>query len=94
MSDKGNELDMLTAQQVHDLTGVPISTLHDWASKRAALRRQDRTTYASAIVTAGGRDAMLLHGSTRRGSNPMTTHEVACRIDDNEVDTGTMRFMR
>lgn len=34
MSDKGNELDMLTAQQVHDLTGVPISTLHDWASKR------------------------------------------------------------
>jgi predicted DNA-binding transcriptional regulator AlpA len=34
MSDKGNELDMLTAQQVRDLTGVPISTLHDWASKR------------------------------------------------------------
>jgi hypothetical protein len=25
---------MLTAEQVHDMTGVPISTLHDWAAKR------------------------------------------------------------
>ena len=29
---KGRE--MLTAEQVHDLTGVPVSTLHDWAAKR------------------------------------------------------------
>ena len=26
--------EMLTAEQVHDMTGVPISTLHDWAAKR------------------------------------------------------------
>jgi len=26
--------EMLTADQVHELTGVPISTLHDWAAKR------------------------------------------------------------
>jgi predicted DNA-binding transcriptional regulator AlpA len=25
---------MLTAEEVHDITGVPISTLHDWAAKR------------------------------------------------------------
>jgi predicted DNA-binding transcriptional regulator AlpA len=34
VNHNGNELDMLTAQEVRDLTGVPISTLHDWASKR------------------------------------------------------------
>jgi predicted DNA-binding transcriptional regulator AlpA len=26
--------EMLTAEEVHDLTGVPVSTLHDWAAKR------------------------------------------------------------
>jgi predicted DNA-binding transcriptional regulator AlpA len=26
--------EMLTADRVHDLTGVPVSTLHDWAAKR------------------------------------------------------------
>lgn len=26
--------EMLTANQVRDLTGVPVSTLHDWAAKR------------------------------------------------------------
>ena len=25
---------MLTANEVHELTGVPVSTLHDWAAKR------------------------------------------------------------
>ena len=30
--DTGRE--MLIADQVHDMTGVPISTLHDWAAKR------------------------------------------------------------
>jgi predicted DNA-binding transcriptional regulator AlpA len=25
---------MLTASQVRELTGVPVSTLHDWAAKR------------------------------------------------------------
>ena len=30
--DTGRE--MLTAEQAHDMTGVPISTLHDWAAKR------------------------------------------------------------
>jgi predicted DNA-binding transcriptional regulator AlpA len=29
-----NGREMLTAEQVHDLTGVPVSTLHDWAAKR------------------------------------------------------------
>ncbi len=29
-----NGREMLTADQVHDLTGVPVSTLHDWAAKR------------------------------------------------------------
>ena len=26
--------EMLTAEEVHDITGVPISTLHGWAAKR------------------------------------------------------------
>jgi predicted DNA-binding transcriptional regulator AlpA len=30
--DEGRE--MLTAQQVREITGVPVSTLHDWAAKR------------------------------------------------------------
>ena len=29
-----NGREMLTAEEVHDLTGVPVSTLHDWAAKR------------------------------------------------------------
>lgn len=29
-----NGPDMLTAEQVRDITGVPVSTLHDWAAKR------------------------------------------------------------
>jgi hypothetical protein len=29
-----NGREMLTAEQVHDMTGVPVSTLHDWAAKR------------------------------------------------------------
>lgn len=29
---KGRE--MLTAEEVHDMTDVPVSTLHDWAAKR------------------------------------------------------------
>jgi predicted DNA-binding transcriptional regulator AlpA len=34
MTNNGvNGREMLTAEQVHDLTGVPISTLHDWAAK-------------------------------------------------------------
>lgn len=35
MTNNGvNSHEMLTAEQVHDLTGVPVSTLHDWAAKR------------------------------------------------------------
>jgi predicted DNA-binding transcriptional regulator AlpA len=35
MTNNGvNGREMLTADQVHELTGVPISTLHDWAAKR------------------------------------------------------------
>lgn len=30
----GHKREMLTANQVRDLTGVPVSTLHDWAAKR------------------------------------------------------------
>ena len=26
--------EMFTAEEVHEITGVPISTLHDWAAKR------------------------------------------------------------
>lgn len=26
--------EMLTAEEVHDMTGIPVSTLHDWAAKR------------------------------------------------------------
>ena len=29
-----NDREMLTVEEVHDLTGVPVSTLHDWAAKR------------------------------------------------------------
>jgi predicted DNA-binding transcriptional regulator AlpA len=29
-----NSREMLTASQVRELTGVPVSTLHDWAAKR------------------------------------------------------------
>lgn len=29
-----NGWEMLTASQVRELTGVPVSTLHDWAAKR------------------------------------------------------------
>ena len=32
LADDGRE--MLTAQQVREITGVPVSTLHDWAVKR------------------------------------------------------------
>ncbi len=35
MTNNGtNGRQMLTAEEVHDLTGVPVSTLHDWAAKR------------------------------------------------------------
>ena len=35
MTNNGvNGREMLTADQVHDLTGVPVSTLHDWAANR------------------------------------------------------------
>jgi predicted DNA-binding transcriptional regulator AlpA len=33
-NNKTNGREMLTADEVHDLTGVPVSTLHDWAAKR------------------------------------------------------------
>jgi hypothetical protein len=37
---------MLTAEEVHDMTGVPISTLHDWAAKREGeLLHPAPTTY-------------------------------------------------
>jgi predicted DNA-binding transcriptional regulator AlpA len=34
MSLTNEEREMLTAQQVRELTGVPVSTLRDWAAKR------------------------------------------------------------
>jgi len=33
-SNVSNDREMLTAEEVHEMTGVPISTLHDWAAKR------------------------------------------------------------
>lgn len=34
MNHADSERDMLTANEVREMTGVPVSTLHDWASKR------------------------------------------------------------
>ena len=34
MRNTGSDRDMLTANEVRDLTGIPVSTLHDWAAKR------------------------------------------------------------
>jgi predicted DNA-binding transcriptional regulator AlpA len=34
MGSADNGREMLTAQQVREITGVPVSTLHDWAAKR------------------------------------------------------------
>ncbi|MCX5042521.1 helix-turn-helix domain-containing protein [Aldersonia sp. NBC_00410] len=34
MVDNGSDRDLLTAGDVQGLTGVPVSTLHDWAAKR------------------------------------------------------------
>lgn len=34
MSNIDSDRDMLTASEVQRMTGVPISTLHDWAAKR------------------------------------------------------------
>ncbi|MGV7254539.1 helix-turn-helix transcriptional regulator [Mycobacterium kansasii] len=34
MSVLNNDPVMLTAQEVRAMTGVPVSTLHDWAAKR------------------------------------------------------------
>lgn len=34
MGDNGSDRDLLTAGDVQSLTGVPVSTLHDWAAKR------------------------------------------------------------
>ncbi len=33
-NNAANGREMLTAEQVHNITGVPVSTLHDWAAKR------------------------------------------------------------
>jgi len=32
--DNENQAEMLAATQVREITGVPVSTLHDWAAKR------------------------------------------------------------
>jgi hypothetical protein len=38
--------EMLTAEEVHDMTGVPISTLHDWQpSGNGELLHPAPTTY-------------------------------------------------
>ncbi|WP_155976920.1 AlpA family transcriptional regulator [Nocardia sp. 348MFTsu5.1] len=34
MRNTSSDRDMLTANEVRDLTGIPVSTLHDWAAKR------------------------------------------------------------
>lgn len=34
MKHADSERDMLTANEVREMTGVPVSTLHDWAAKR------------------------------------------------------------
>jgi predicted DNA-binding transcriptional regulator AlpA len=33
-NNQTNGREMLTASQVHELTGIPVSTLHDWAARR------------------------------------------------------------
>ena len=34
LGNNENDAEMLTATQVREITGVPVSTLHDWAAKR------------------------------------------------------------
>ena len=34
MRSTSSDRDMLPANEVRDLTGIPVSTLHDWAAKR------------------------------------------------------------
>jgi len=34
LGNNENGTEMLTAIQVREITGVPVSTLHDWAAKR------------------------------------------------------------
>src|SRR5271156_1473406 len=56
--------EMLTAEQVHELTGVPVSTLHDWAAKRErGIDAPGPTTSGSVIAIAVGHGAMSTSGS-------------------------------
>ena len=58
LGNNENSAEMLTAIQVREITGVPVSTLHDWAAKgNAALTRPDLIMCASAGAIDAGHDA-------------------------------------
>jgi hypothetical protein len=74
MTNKGvNGREMLTADQVHELTGVPISTLHDWAAKR-----ERHITSASVTGIAVGPEVMSRTGSNRLESDAACSQTRVC----------------
>lgn len=54
--------EMLTAEEVHDITGVAVSTLHDWAAKR------------ERGMPAPGPHHIRLSNRHRRGPGMMSTN--------------------
>jgi hypothetical protein len=63
--------EMLTAQQVREITGVPVSTLHDWAAKRErGIDAPGPHHFASAAVIGGGQSRMSRLGWRPRAYEP------------------------
>ena len=63
--------EMFTAEEVHEITGAPISTLHDWAAKRERERRLRGPTISGLVIGIdGGRGTMLTNGSNPPESDP------------------------
>jgi hypothetical protein len=61
---------MLTGEEVHDLTGVPVSTVHDWAAKRErGVEAPGPITSDSVTDTVDGR------GATRRRRSSLPAFE-------------------
>jgi hypothetical protein len=72
LTDDGRE--MLTAQQVREITGGPVSTLHDGAAKRErGIDAPGPHIFASAGVIAAGRSRVSRAGLHPRGCEPRLT---------------------
>ena len=66
-----NSREMLTAEEVHDITGVPVSTLHDWAAKRERGMQAPGPHHIRLSNGIGaGREKMSTNGSSRPESDP------------------------